>query len=562
MKKRRLPTGCNPFPFGGKYRFALAGFLQMPILSKFLLLAVLLPAFSSSQDHSALNWPQAAGPDNNWTVKTEDHVPLTWSAEKNENIRWRISLPETGQSGIAVWEDRLFLTTMKPLAADATEKQGTDIVLYCISAKNGEILWQQDLVGDPQAKSIYAYGFSSSSSPTPITDGKHVWFWNASGQMGCWTMDGEKVWTRRWTPTLGRPFNKQFEPIKIGGTILNVEPRDPDDPERREDAWSFLRGFSATTGEPLWVAPEGLTHYNTPVLDSLPGGGHAVLSGRGAHHGTPEAPAGMTLTRVDGPDAGKALWNWNAEPEGKCLVTQFWDEKYAYWLDESRTDLVVLNTKDGSEAKRISWINSVSVTSYDEGTQAFRTRTGVDLGQETPAITVFPAWHSNISIYPFVYFPCFDFQGLRMREMKNFGPRHSIARINVETGKVEFLQLPFPIPTVEGETAKNGDVFYPNMTINSRGIDVAEDKRSGRTGWWWCFNGNTIAVNQYLYFTFMCGRVQVIDGQAKNFDESALVALNDLGKFGETWSVNTPSFSRGCLYHRTLKELICIESKP
>lgn len=519
-------------------------------------------SFGFSSDNSAANWPQAAGPNDNWTVTTKDPIPLKWSVEKNENIRWRLTLPESGQSGIAIWKDRLFLTTMKPMAVDAKEKQGTDIIIYCVSANDGKVLWQQELAGDPQAKSIYAYGFSDSSSPTPITDGEHVWFWNASGQMGCWTMDGEKVWTRRWTPTLGRPFNKQYEPIKIGNTLINVEPRDPSDSLRREDAWNYLRGFDATTGTPLWIAPEGLTHYNTPVLNALPDGGHAVLSGRGAHHGTPEGPAGMTLTRVDGPDAGKALWTWNAQPDGKCLVTQFWDAKYAYWLDETRTDLVALNTKDGREAKRISWIKDVTVTSYDAASQTFRTRARVDLSLEQPAISVFPAWHSNLNIYPFVYFPCFEFHGKRQGKMMDIGPTHSIARINLETNKVEYLQLPFPIPSVEGEIEKNGELFYPKMTVNSRGIDVAEDKRSGRSGWWWCFNGNTIAVNQYLYFTFMCGKVQVIDSQAKNFDQSALVAFNDLGPFGETWSCNTPSYSRGRLYHRSLKELICIESKP
>lgn len=512
------------------------------------------------QDASEPNWPQAAGPNQDWTITTGRPVPLRWSAGKNQNIRWRVTLPETGQSGIAVWEDRLFLTTMKPMEKGDAEKLSSDIVLYCISAVDGSILWQQGLEGDPAAKSIYAYGFSNSSSPTPITDGQHVWFWNASGQMGCWTMDGEVVWTRRWTPTLGRPFNKQYEPIKIGDVVLNVEPRDPSDPLRREDAWNYLRGFSAKTGQPLWIAPEGLTHYNTPVLGVLPDGGHAVLSGRGAHHGTPEAPAGMTLSRVDGPDAGKAVWTWDAKPEGKSLVTQSWNKKYSYWLDETRTDLVVLNTKDGSESKRISWIEDVTLTSYDEQSKVFTTRTSVDLGQESRPITVFPAWHSNISIYPFVYFPCFDFQGKQKGKTWNHGPRNSIVRINVETERVEYLQIPFPTPPVEGQTEKNGNVFYPDMTINSRGLDVAKDKRSGRTGWWWCFNGNTIAVNQYLYFTFMCGRVQVIDTRAKNFDESALVALNDLGKFGETWSVNTPSYSQGCLYHRTLKELLCIES--
>ena len=517
---------------------------------------------SCSPKKPEANWPQAAGPNHDWTVTTQQAVPLKWSAEKNENIRWRISLPETGQSGIAVWEDRLFLTTMKSLPADAKEKKGSDIILYCINAEDGGILWQEELAGDPEAKSIYACGFSSSSSPTPVTDGKHVWFCTASGQMGCWTVDGKKVWTRNWTPTLGRPFNKQYEPIKIGDTILNVEPRDPTDLKRREDAWNYLRGFSATTGEPLWIAPEGLTHYNTPVLNALPGGGYAVLSGRGAHHGTPESPAGMTLTRVDGADAGKAIWSWDSLPEGKAHVTQSWDSKFSYWLDETRTDLVVLNTQDGSEAKRISWVEDVTVTSYDKKNKSFSTRSGVNLTEEKPAITVFPAWHANISIYPYVYFQCFHYQGKRKGKMTNFGPKNSIARINVNTEKVEYIELPFLIPSVEGEIEKNGDLFYPKMTVNSRGVDVGGDKRSGRSGWWWCFNGNVIAVNQYLYFTFMGGKVQVIDGKAENFDERALVSFNDLGKFGETWSVNTPSYSNGRIYHRTLKELLCIETKP
>ncbi len=518
-----------------------------------------LLTFTVAADDDHVNWPQAAGPNHDWTVKTSHKVPLRWSVEHDQNIRWRITLPETGQSGIAIWGDRLFLTTMKPLAIDATEKKGADIVLYCISTKEGGILWQRDLAGDPKAASLYGYGFSSSSSPTPITDGKHIWFWNASGQMGCWTIEGEEVWTRSWTPTLDRPFNKQFEPIKVDNTIINVEPRDPNDPLRRKDAWNYLRGFDATSGQALWIAPDGLTHYNTPMLGQIPGGGRGILSARGAHHGVPETPAGLSLSRADGPDAGETLWQWDSEPEGKALVVQAWDEKYACWLDETRTDLVVLNTADGREARRISWSKNVTVTSYDEASQSFSTRSGIDLQKEEKPITVFPAWHTNINVYPYVYFSCFNFQGRRKGKVLNVGPRNSLARINIETEEVEYLELPFPMPPLEGETTKNTDRFFPEMTFNSRGIDVAEDRRSGRSGWWWCFNGNTIAVNQYLYFTFMCGRVQVVDGSSGSFDETALISLNDLGEFGKTWSVNTPSYSGGHLYHRTMKELLCIE---
>ena len=506
-------------------------------------------------------WPQAAGPHHDWTATAQTSPPLEWSVEADRNIRWRKSLPETGQSGIAVWGDRLFLTTMKPIGADTKPKKGSDIVLYCIHSDTGKTLWTTNIAGDPAAKSIYAYGFSSSSSPTPITDGKYVWCWNASGQMGCWTVDGQPVWSHRWTPTLGRPFNKQFEPIKIGNTILNVEPLDPKDPNRREDAWNYIRGFDALTGKPLWTETKGLTHYNTPVAGRLPDGGHAILAGRGAHHDTPEAPAGLTLTRIDGADAGKAIWSWNALPDGKAQVTQCWDEKYAYWLDETRTDLVILNTRDGSEAKRISWTKDVSHTTFNKKTGEFTTQHHVNLDDMEPRMNVFPAWHANISIYPHIFFQCFSFNGKRRGKMTHIGPKHCITRINVETGTVEYLELPFPVPHVENAIEKNGEVYYPDMTINSRGINVGEDKRSGRSGWWWCFNGNVIAVNQHLFFTFMSGNVQVIDGTTQRFDETALVAFNDLGKFGETWSVNTPSYSNGRLYHRTMKELICIEQE-
>ena len=379
--------------------------------------------------------------------------------------------------------------------------------------------------------------------------------------MGCWTVDGEEVWTRRWTPTLGRPFNKQFEPIKIGDTVLNMEPLAPNDPKRKEDAWNYIRGFDAKTGELKWTAPQGLTHYNTPVLGELPGGGHAVLSGRGAHHKPPEGPPGLTMTYVDGDKAGETVWNWKALPDGKAMATQCWNQKYSYWLDETLTDFVLLNTADGTEAKRISFVKDVAVTSYDQATDAFTTKTGVNLDEIEPALTVFPAWYANIDVYPYVYFQCFDYQGKRGKRTVNLGPKHSICRINVETEKVEFLQIPFATPEIDGQKRQAWGLHYPEMTNNSRGIDIAGDKRSKRAGWYWCFNGNTIAVNQYLYFTFMCGRVQVIDGAAETFDQTALVALNDLGKFGETWSVNTPSYSNGKIYHRTMKELICIGGK-
>ncbi len=107
-----------------------------------LILSVSTPAVFVTCALADDNWPQAAGPNRNFTITTTNSIPLRWSADRDENIRWRIDLPETGQSGIAVWENRLFFTTMKPLPAESKATKGADIVIYCANADNGKILWQ------------------------------------------------------------------------------------------------------------------------------------------------------------------------------------------------------------------------------------------------------------------------------------------------------------------------------------------------------------------------------------------------------------------------------------
>jgi hypothetical protein len=58
----------------------------------------------------------------------------------------------------------------------------------------------------------------------------------------------------------------------------------------------------------------------------------------------------------------------------------------------------------------------------------------------------------------------------------------------------------------------------------------------------------------------MIGITYVIDSKAKVLDQRALIAINDLGPNGETWSLNSISYDRGRIYHRSLKELVCIGS--
>lgn len=113
------------------------------------------------------NWPQWRGPKNDG-VSTEKNIATEWSPEKN--VEWRCELP--GQAGATpvVWNDRIFLTS----------SEGDDLVLIAVSAKDGSKLWKQKVgSGNQDARA----GEGNSASPSPCTDGKHVWCFSG---LVCW----------------------------------------------------------------------------------------------------------------------------------------------------------------------------------------------------------------------------------------------------------------------------------------------------------------------------------------------------------------------------------------
>lgn len=263
-------------------------------------------AIGSTSSCPAENWPQAGGPDRTWRLTTTDPVPTAWSVARDRHILWRTPLPNGGQSGIAVWEDRLFLTTFEPYKP-GTPKSSATILGHCLDARTGKLLWSVKLVGSVPSPLMYAY--SDSTSPTPVTDGKHVWFFNASGAMGCWDFDGKEVW-RRTHRVVGDPypFNKQHEPILFGDALVNVEPLERDARDKKD--WNYLRGIDKATGKVLWTADDATTTYCTPVFGTRADGTPAVVHGRGGWHGVPERPVGLSMTGLAPGKEGRTLWRY------------------------------------------------------------------------------------------------------------------------------------------------------------------------------------------------------------------------------------------------------------
>lgn len=525
------------------------------------------------------NWPQAGGPNGTWRFD-RGVAPSKWSAALNQHIKWRTTLPNGGQGGITVWGDRVFLTTFEEYK-DGDPKFSATILGHCLDAKTGKILWSVKLVGENASPLMYAY--SDSTSWTPVTDGKHVWFFNCSGEMGCWDFAGHEVWRRKFLAP-GEPFNKQHEPILNGDTIVSLEPLASSEPGYRADRafWHYLRGIDKATGKTKWIAEDGTTYYCTSVIGKLADGRTGIVSGRGGPHGVPERPIGISMTSLEPGSEGKTIWRWVPEdlPGGpvdgttfNALYTMSWNPQYTCWFRHAPEEShLVFDSSTGKLLKSQPLYKNVDYRQWDPNKGAYTTHLNVnirDMHDFSPAVQlkpgevihVFPNWASNIVAYGYHYF--LTSTGHRRNGYAPpglSGPSHCVGRVNIETGKVEFLEVPV---TVVREAGKPEHYIYdePVRTkpLDYKGRDVAAEDRSRTDGWTIpAFFGSPIAINGKIYISTMLGITYVIDGRARNLDEKALLGVNDLGPSGETWSLNSLSFSNGKLFNRSLKEVVCI----
>ena len=170
--------------------------------------AALAILFSASLTF-AQHWPQGSGPSADYVVSQGKAVAM-WSVVNKQNIAWTQSLPETGQSTVTIYGDRLFYTCYVPV--EGKTALGSDIVAYCAKADTGEVLWKQTIKGKYPLK--LSGCFADSTSPPAVTDGKHVCFFNASGTIACFDLQGKQLWTKQ-SMAVGRS-----QPFLVDGKVV------------------------------------------------------------------------------------------------------------------------------------------------------------------------------------------------------------------------------------------------------------------------------------------------------------------------------------------------------
>ncbi|HEV3137782.1 MAG TPA: PQQ-binding-like beta-propeller repeat protein [Pirellulales bacterium] len=143
-----------------------------------LMLLVLAGGLALSE-HSARaeNWPQWRGARLDG-ISHEKDLPQSWS--KTDNVTWRFALPGPAGATPVIWEDHIYLTSA----------EGSDLVLMAISTE-GKQLWKHVIADHNQA---IRGDEGNLASPSPSTDGKHVWTMMGTGDLACFSADGKQVW--------------------------------------------------------------------------------------------------------------------------------------------------------------------------------------------------------------------------------------------------------------------------------------------------------------------------------------------------------------------------------
>jgi outer membrane protein assembly factor BamB len=273
-------------------------------------------------------WPQWRGPTHD-SVAPAGILPTHWS--KTENVVWKTQLPGKGNSTPAIWKDAIFLSA----------QDGEALLLLRIDRTSGKIVWQREVgKGTPRTKGPPGpnrfHDENNMASPSPITDGKHVWIHFGNGDLACYDFAGERVWLHNLTERFGKYtvwWGHANTPCLAGDLLISVCMQDP-----KGGGQSYLIAHDKRTGQEKWhvkrdtgATEESADAYTTPVLHRHDGRAEVIVLG------------GNVLDAYD-PATGKQLWQCRAFSGNRVIPSPTVSGDTIYAIEGMKGPVVAVRT--------------------------------------------------------------------------------------------------------------------------------------------------------------------------------------------------------------------------
>jgi outer membrane protein assembly factor BamB len=260
---------------------------------------------------SADDWPNWRGPLASG-VSHEKGLPERWSA--TQNVAWKAALAGVGVSSPIVAGDQVYVTSQvgsgvrrpgnHPRLAQGASATGsgeraittadgggkTYFAVQAFARASGRLLWEHRMEAVGELPGVHDKHNMASSSP--VSDGRMVYAWFATGQIVALDRSGKVAWSRHLGQEIS-PFDINWghssSPTLHGNLLLLL---------CDHASASYLLAVNKETGTQVWKADrgKGRSSYSTPLVVEIGGRSEIIIN---------------SSERVDAYDAkdGTLLWH-------------------------------------------------------------------------------------------------------------------------------------------------------------------------------------------------------------------------------------------------------------
>jgi outer membrane protein assembly factor BamB len=207
---------------------------------------------TAQQDTTPQVWTQFRGPNGSGVYET---VGLPSEFGPDTNVIWKKEVP-TGYSSPVLAENNIILTSCE------NEK----LLTICLDRQDGKEIWRREAPRPRKEKLDFR---NNPASPSPVTDGKHVYVFFPDFGLLAYDLKGKELWKL----PLG-PFNNLYgmggSPILADDKVVLVCDQNTD---------SFIIAVDKDDGKVLWKKErsEAKRGHSTPIVYTPEGGKAQIL---------------------------------------------------------------------------------------------------------------------------------------------------------------------------------------------------------------------------------------------------------------------------------------------
>jgi outer membrane protein assembly factor BamB len=235
-----------------------------------------------------VDWPSFRGLDAAG-VSDGYPTPVSFNAERSENILWKTRIPGLGHSSPVIWGDRIYVTSAVGATEEPSLKVGLygDIapvpdegeqrfILYSLDKKTGAILWER--TARTAVPAIKRHTKATHANSTPATDGRHVAVFFGSEGLYLYDADGTLLWQKDLglldagyyvVPQAQWGFGSS-PVIQDGKVIVQCDVQ----------GGGFIAAFRLEDGQELWrTKREDVPTWSTPTVHGAAGSRRVVANG-------------------------------------------------------------------------------------------------------------------------------------------------------------------------------------------------------------------------------------------------------------------------------------------